>query len=304
MKIVKGIFNVLGIFISIIFSLILMAMLLLTPMVSAVSSFLRADTLHKVIKEVDLSEFLSSVTGEDLPIEINGLDLRFAQDLMESELVEDILALYVDSIFATIEGDTSKIISEDTIKNVVDKHMMDLLPLIKSYVGTDFPLSDENLLTLADSFVESMIPGLLSKLPTLEELGLDSTIITVLQKLYNGTYFTYSLCATIIISLLIVLFRFPRFKGFMWLAVAYLFSSVLILILAFLTKTSDLLLLTTEELSGFDFIITPLLTVLSGKLFKSAGSVALLGIVFIIIFVIGRKLLSKKNATSPITSST
>ncbi len=298
MKIIKGIFNVLGIFLAILFSIILIVMLIVTPTISAVSSFLRADTLHNVIKNIDASEMLRNFGGEQLPTQINGMDVSSIMDeLMESELVEDILTIYTDNLFATIEGsNTASSLNAESIEAILNKHIDNLIPMVKTQIGTDLPLTDENIKTLATPMIASMVPSLLTMLPSLEDLGLDATTIKILQNLYNGNYLKYMLLASGLLSLLILLFRFPRFKGFMWLGVTYLLSAVFVLGLSVLTKTSDLLTTVVGDVSEIEFILIPLLTTLSQELFKGAGIIAILGIVYILIFVLGQKLTKKKTA--------
>ena len=298
MKIIKAIFNVLGIFLATLFSIILIVMLIVTPTVSAVSSFLRADTLHNVVKNIDANELLRNFGGDRLPTEINGMDVSsIIDELLKSEMVEDILSIYIENIFSTIEGSNSASgPTAETIEGILNKHIDSLLPMVKAQIGTEVPLTDENIKMMAKTMIKSLVPNFMTMLPTLEDLGLDPTTIRILQNLYNGNYFKYMLFASGLVSLLILLLRFPRFKGFMWLGVVYLLSAILVFMISLLTKTSDVLNTIAGDMSEIEFILTPLLVTLAQELSKGAGIIAILGIVCILIFAIGRKLTPKQSA--------
>lgn len=296
MKILKAVFNILGIFVATLFSLLLVALLVVTPMISTASSFLKADTIHSIVKKIDFSAFADS-----LP-EINGIDTSFLHEFMETELMEDVLTLYIDGTFAILEGEKAQAaLTSDAFKSIAEEHMDELLPIVKSYAGTDIPLSDKSLQLIVNQLIDTMVPNVLSMLPTLEELGLDAPAISFLKKLYNGTYLKFMIFVIAAFSLLVVLCRFPRFKGFMWLGVVYLISAVLVFLISLLFKSGGRIAL-VEPTTLFMSIINPLLSILSTEMLKATCIMALLGIVFIIIFVIGRKvLLLKHTAQTPQT---
>ncbi|MBQ7776175.1 MAG: hypothetical protein IJ379_09660 [Lachnospiraceae bacterium] len=299
MKVVKIILNLLGIFVAILLSLLLSAMLLVTPVVSAVTTFFNADNLHKIADQLQVSDLVRSYAGTALKnAQVGGIDTATVNTLLETELVDDIIALYIDGFFTAIEGDSSQAdINKEAIKTIVTKHSDELLPTIESYLGTDLPLTEENLQLVMKPMMDSVITNITSMLPSFEDLGLDFTIISVLRKLHKGTYLIYTLCATAVLSLFILLLRFPRFKGFMWLGVVYLLSALLLLLPASLTRVSDMVIPPIEDIPTLQFITTPLLATLSTEFFKTSGVAALLGVVFILVFVFGRKHLRQRKTT-------
>ena len=97
-----------------------------------------------------------------------------------------------------------------------------------------------------------------------------------------------------VISILILVFRFVRFKGFMWLTVVYALCGGLI----FLTSMSlgdavKEVVAVTEP--GMEALITPLISILAAEMMKGAGVLVGLAVLFVLVFVIGRKLMRKRR---------
>lgn len=295
MKIVKGFFNFLGILAAIIFSLVLILMLIVTPLVATASSFLKAETIHNIVNEIDVSAFVES------NIENVSMDTQVLESFMETELADEMISLYVDNVFAELIGvEPQTELTEETLKSLFKEHREELLPIVKAVISaeyeinTDMKLSDENMQLIVDQFIENIVPGMLSVLPSLDQIGLDEVTISVIQNLYNGVILKVMLAVTAFITVMILLCRFPRLKGFMWLGVVYLISAVPVLLISLLARSGNIIDL-AGGLSQMEEIVTPVITILSEVLLKGTGLIALFGVVFIVIFIVGRKLIFAKR---------
>lgn len=291
MKVIKTIFNILGILAATVLSLLLVVMLLATPLVSTASSFLKSDTLHKVVKSIDFASiFTASGISDQTQIKA-----EIINELMETEFVGDIISLYVDTLFTSLEENNTQVaVTAEDITTLADKHFDELLPIVKAQIGTDLPLPDEEIQKYAQQYITTLAPDVAAMLPSLDDLGVDETVITVLHNLYSGKVLKTLLLAISILSFLVLLCRFPRFKGFMWLGITYLCSSLLLFLFAFAVKTTGISLF-TDLLPISKVIVSPLFSSLTSGIFKGAGIVFGLAAVFIIIFILGRKLLCKKE---------
>ncbi len=302
MKAIRIICSIFNIVTSLFLSLILAGLLMLTPLISTLSSFFCADTLHNIINTIDVSEFTGNL---DLPetIEVNGILLTIPYELLDSDLADGIIALYFDSLFATFEGkDPQEVLSVTTVKELTNQHMNELTQILKENLGSDLPLTDEMIQSLIDSSIESLVPALLSTLPTYEELGIHSGTITTLQKLYRGTYLTYALVAIVFLSLLICVLRYRRLQGFLWLGVVYLSNALLSIPIGLLCGTGETLLLRFTDSTIIRLFMNPLLSLLTDAIMKGVWITALLGILFILICTILRKCVQKKKEVSKLAA--
>ena len=116
----------------------------------------------------------------------------------------------------------------------------------------------------------------------------------IMMNFRNGTYFWTAFAITATLSLLVMLCQVMRFKGFMWIGVDYLVAAVFTLISSFGIKALDL-----QVIMDLDAASKPIFTTLSGiissDMLKGAGIETLLGVVFIVVFIVGRKLLKKRK---------
>lgn len=295
MKAFKFILNFFGILLAIILSIITLGTLIITPIISSASSFLQTDTLHKMISDINLSDMFESYITEAAPDSWDDLDVEFIDEFMSSELVKDIIDLYLNNLLGIVEQDRIDSINQEQIDMLLNKHMPEMISIIRPRIPAELPVTDAEITQYATSALTPILVELVALLPTLEDLGLDSTTISILHMLHNGTLLRYTIYAVLILSLLIVLCRFPRFKGFGWLSVAYLLATLILFLLGQNAQNIISALLSEEFLEKTDFLLQPLLNLFRSNFLLVARNTLIVAVTCLLVFILGRKLSSLRK---------
>lgn len=295
MKAFKFILNFFGILLAIILSIITLGTLIITPIISSASSFLQTDTLHKMISDINLSDMFESYITESAPDSWDDLDVEFIDEFMSSELVKDIIDLYLNNLLGIVEQDRIDSINQEQIDMLLNKHMPEMISIIRPRIPAELPVTDAEITQYATSALTPILVELVALLPTLEDLGLDSTTISILHMLHNGTLLRYTIYAVLILSLLIVLCRFPRFKGFGWLSVAYLLATLILFLLGQNAQNIISALLSEEFLEKTDFLLQPLLNLFRSNFLLVARNTLIVTVACLLVFILGRKLSSLRK---------
>lgn len=292
MKALKIVGNILGILLAIVFSIFTFASLVSSPVISTGTALLQPNTLQEILTEMDLSKQLESTLKESAPAELSELDTDFVNDLIGSELVGDILTLYTDNLLGILEDDRIESINQSQIHKLLEKHMPDLVTMVRSSLPEEVPVTDAEITNYAIATIEPALVSMVAELPDLEDMGVDETTITTIHMLYNGTLSKIFLGLITVLSLLIALLRFPRFKGFMWLGITYLLASVT---LALASKQADTfidILLPAEATDTLGFALEPIVNLIKNHMNTGARNIGICSMIFILIFIVGRILLS------------
>ena len=293
MNVVKKIINVFGILIALVLCLVLTAALITTPVLSATTSFMQTETLKKVVKNIDYKELLAQYDMEG-SLEDSGLSAELIDSLVQTGLVEEVVEVYVDSVFAVLEGDADDVVlSAETVNDILQKYLDDIVPIVKEMIGDEYPIPEEMIRSLTSDMLKEYSGEIADMLPGKSDLGLEEEVLMAITLLRDGTIFWAMVAVVGILSLLILLCRFMRFKGFMWLGVVYLICGAITLMAAVsMGDAARMVMVNTEP--GTEAIITPIISILSAKMLKGGGIVAGLAVLFIIIFVVGRKIRKKR----------
>jgi len=292
MKACKIIFNILGILLAIIFSFLTFSFLVTSPVISTGTALLQPDTLQQIISDMDLSKQLESTLKQSAPDELAELDVEFVNDLIDSELVGDILELYIDNLMGVLEDDRMESINQSQIHNLLDKHMPDLVTMVRNSLPAEIPVTDTEITDYAITTIEPALISMVAELPNLEDMGVDDTTIDIIHMLYQGLIAKFSLIMIIVLSILIVLVRFPRFKGFLWLGIIYLLASGILASVATQADTFMTSLIPSDAADTLGFAISPIVNLFKNHMNTSARNTVICGVVFVLIFVTGRILLS------------
>jgi len=293
MNVLKVIFNIFGILAASLLSLILFATLFTTPIISTAASFLNSDTLYKIVKTIDYIQFIPKT---DNPQQ-NQLQAEIINELIDTKFVEDIITMYTDNLFHALEeNNTDVALTAADISAVANKHFDELLPIFKARIGIDLPLSDSEIQQYAKQYIDELAPEIASMFPTLSDLNIEPSVLTALHNLYSGIVVKSFLFVIGILSFLVLLCRFPRFKGFMWLGITYLCAAAFLFLLTFTVKTTGISLF-TELIPISSIIVKPFFAALTAEVFKGAGIIFALAAGFIFIFIFGRKHLSETQTT-------
>lgn len=213
-------------------------------------------------------------------------------ELMQTELMGEIMDLYIDGILAFLDGSAQSTLTADTINSLVQTHMDELMAFMRQYIGSDMEIDDETL----EQVVVSMFDGeaLIAMLPSPADLGITDKVVYALSLIRSKALLTGSMILAAVLSLLIFGLRWPRFKGFMWLAVIYIISALLNLISGAGISSAAPILIASYDPS-LEGLLSPILAVLTRAFFINGAVLGVLAILFIVIFALGRKALKKKK---------
>lgn len=292
---------------------------------SAVISSGVVDT-DEISSDEELSEDVVSAVQEQ------GISSDIVEDIMSTDAVGEVLDLYMDDAFAMLEGNGSEVsLTPEALQEIAGEHMDELVVIAKDFLGEDAGLTDEQVTEFVNRTVEEHADTIIEMLPPVEELlpvqqesvqenrnddtaiqeeqsvqedtfsamsvvgadSAESALIDALISLRNGSSVMSVILIAVVLSLLILLCRIMRFKGFMWLGVVYLISAGLTLLATLFVEGSGITqLFGTDAMVGA--VITPVLTMIADKMRQSALVIAICAVVFIVVFAVGRVILKKK----------
>ena len=290
----KILFNILGVLLGIVTAFLLFLALFCAPGVSACTKMLQPETIQELLDEIDLPDELEKMIAQNSFTEFNGLDTAFVEDLIHSELMKELLEIYIENLLGILEEDDITLLSEKQIAPLLEEHLPEMTGLIGPYLPAEIELTDEQLTEYVSDTLEPLISEIVSMLPTLEDLGLEEGMISVIRYTYDKTILKYTLLAVIILSGLILFLRFPRFKGFMWLTVLYGFFTLLYFCIykyCFMKEVQKL-----EELP------IPILEFIGFEYQRCSIIVLACTVAFLIVFIVGRKLCPPRRQNEELVS--
>ena len=288
----KTVFNVFGIIGASILSIFLVISLVTTPVVSAAGSFFKTENIQEIFSSIDYSKMITSEMDLD---EEEEMQAQLIEDIMDSKMMEEILELTVDNLFDVMEGKSTKNrLTAKEVQTVAEKHMDEITSILKKHFAGDEEIPEEYIDELADEMIGELSASFAEMLPTTEEMGLDRQTVSIISGMRNGTYFWTAFAIAAVLTVLVMLCQVMRFKGFMWISVDYYVAAAGTLVLATLIKSLDFARIMDNDLMSVS-IISSIISMVSGQMFKGALILLALGILFTVIFVVGRKSLKKKN---------
>ena len=289
MEVFKKIVNVLGIIVSAVISLILTGVLIITPLVNGVSSFFEKENLSRVVERIDFAELLFGEEGISPEM---GKANPLLENMMQTGMFEDLLELYIEDVLGTIEGTGEKHLTTQAVLEVVSDHKGEMVPMMRETLGVgEELLSDEDIEQYVLMMFEENGDSFLETFPTMEELGLSEEMLEGIRILASGILVKAAIVAVVCLSIFILLCRWGRFKGFIWLGVVYAVSAVVVLLEALGISNAGAVITPTVGVA-VGTVVKPMLSLMSELLFKSAGLFAGLALVFILIYGVGRKIKS------------
>lgn len=296
MQTLKKVMNIFGIIAASILSVFLVITLVATPVISASSSFFQARNIRKVLTSIDYSKLVTSEMGIDSTEGIPALGNSLVEQLMDTEMMEEVIEMCINNVFDVMEGKSEKdgLTTED-IQAVSEKHLDELEGILKGYLGDTLSLPDETLKKMARQIAKEYSGLIAQILPSTEELGFNSDVINLISNLRNGTYFWITFVMAVVLTILVMLCQVMKFKGFMWISIGYYVAAVSSFILSFVIKAFDVSLLIGDVSIGVS-IAQAMNGIIATEMLKGAGIMALLGIIFTVVFVVGRKMFRNKNA--------
>lgn len=291
----KKIANVCGIFVAIVLSVILLLMLMLTPIISGVTTLVQGKTLHKLVENIDFTEFIPEPEGNSTDPTVNAMF-----ELVETEFFVECVNLYVSDLLAALEGEQPDNLTLDALNGLKEEHREELTEVMHNMLlavdGVSEELvTDQIVQERLDEMYDELIPALVEQLPTLEEIGVEQEVLDGLILLRDKTIKMAFIAVIVVVSLLILVCRWPRFKGFIWLAVVYILSCPVVLLeRSFMDGIGSSIL--TDELADLTQVLELILASLKHSMIIGAVVYMVLAVIFVVIAVLGRKMLKKKGS--------
>lgn len=283
----KLLHNIIGVFLGIVAAFLLFIALFCTPLVYTFTKMLQPQTILHLLDEVNVQEELQKMIDQSSLPTLDGLDTTFVEDIVKSELMEEIIGIYIDNLLGVLEEDDVKLLAEEQITPLVKKHLPEMTELLKSHLPSEITLSDDQISEYTLSTIEPLVLEIASMLPTLEELGLDESMISLIRYTYDKTILKYTLLAVIILSAIILLLRYPRFKGFMWLTVIYTISALQFLCIK--------VYLSMDDIQDLEDLPAPILKFFANEYRLMTLITFVCAAVFLVIFIVGRKTFPPKE---------
>ena len=293
--------NILRIIGAFFLSILLFIVLFCAPILSSVSAFIQKDTIQEVIKNIDIVEILQ--TDESFVSDLNesGLTVDMLDDFFNTNAVDEMIEVYVGDLFNALNGEMKIEFTGDKLQIIANNNMDELMPIFKNMIlsqDASIQITDEQLkegiLQVFDELKES--------LPNVEELGIfkenvdqeTKQLIEVIQLFHVGTIVTPFIIAAVILSLLILICRWTKLEGFIWLAIVYGISAGMIFTFSGgLTSTSDIGMIDAPvELVN---VLLSAFAVFASKLRSSALILGGCAIIFIGIYIIFHNYKKKRN---------
>ena len=257
--------------------------------------YLSEENITKIIEKIDLNDLLVDEKGnkteiaadiyemiEDAEIEEEALD-----KILESKSLRELVGKYIGSSVEAVLYDKEVIKpTVDEIVFVVEDNF-DIIEEIAKEQGEVLTESDKQELLKE---IRKTAPELIESLPDITvELEQDSEeIITVIRTIYDTKYLIMAI-GTIILLVLII---FSISGALMWLAVPTIISSMLFVVISFLSGLANKLLLELElDKQISDFITNNILSSLFNKFLISG----LIGLLIGGLLIFGYKVLRKRK---------
>lgn len=287
----KTFLNILRIIGAALLSIILFALLICIPVTYSVTSFVEEDVFTTVIQEVDVEEIIAESPELIEEFKNSGIEVETLDALFETEGVQEIIDLYIHDLFVPIKGEGELQLTEDKINEIIEEHFEDAIPLVKEIVAKQgVTLSEKEMKKYAKEYVSEF----LTNLPTADDLGItEPETLQSIQMVQSGVFVYPLVIVAVVLSILVVICRFEKFEGFIWLAITYFLSGGITLLI-----TNGIANLVKAGIHTTDAIYLAMIPALdiSSQRMKMAGIVLwVLAIIFLVVVIVGTKYKKKKE---------
>ncbi|MBQ9122876.1 MAG: hypothetical protein IJY10_05215 [Lachnospiraceae bacterium] len=286
----KKVLNVFGIIFGVIFSFALIGSLVVAPALSGANNFFKTENLKKMVNEIDFSVIVADTMGGMSDEDSEMMDILFEEGIMD-----EFLELYVEDLFAALDGDSAtKKLTAESVQEIFENHMDVFVNMTKAQ------MDEETLQYVTDQEIEDIVreslaeeaEGMAQSFPSLQDMGLDAETLNVIGMFRDGLVATVGIVLVSVFAVIVLICQFPRFKSFMWLGVDFILGGGLTLVLAMGFEV--LLKAVMVEIEFGNEILDPMVEMFAGSMKTGAFIELGLAVVFIIIFVVGRMMLKKK----------
>lgn len=285
----KKALNIFGIIFAVIFSLLLISTLIMTPVWKGVSGLLEPEFLQVVVSDVveelretdftlDSSDLSGSLTGE-------GIDPALAQAIAESAALREIAPLLGEDLSHVVLGEfTSTALTAAEIQRIGTEHrgeLAEIFVLLAKSEGETLSADDAGMVLdqlVADApALESELNGMFLDLQT----DLHTEYAEVLALLTGPVVTTALWITALVLAVLIFLCRWPHQEGLLWLGIDAALAALPVLGVAISIKGTQLSQVLAAG-AGLPNVFSPVLrqagnTILVGGALLLAAAVLLIG---------------------------
>ena len=181
MRFLANLTNFLTGFVAVVLSCALVLALMTVPLLVMVHELLEPEMLHELL--ISASQNLSDESSGDT-------QAAMMQKLMESQAVRDLLGLYIEDMFAALDG--RRVLTTQALQELLEKHMDELMPVFRELIMADAEsvgeVSDMELEFVVSTMLYGYAELLLEQLPTAAQLGITPVKIVppVLPQKWNA----------------------------------------------------------------------------------------------------------------------
>ncbi len=297
---VKSIFRGLGRFVAFILSIVLVVLLLSTVLYTSVISMFSPKSIANMVRDIDYAAILKESGADIRNDEIQEQIDTYIQPLLQSDFTEDLAEIYIESLDTVIDGGKAEI-TKDTLADLVDKHMDDIVSIVKKSAPADFDLHDAEIREKIREIIDERGDDLLEPLNStegitdlLEEAKEIPMLLTFISR--QAIYILWGICLAFAVLIFFCLYGGAR--GLRCVGIDALIACLpLTALLVFIGDGSNLLsLMDAPDEAGS--LLTPILASFANKLLISTILLAVAGVLLIAGFIAWR-VFKKKRAATP-----
>lgn len=205
------------------------------PLYASLSAMLETKTLVKVVKKLDVKEFLKADADIDDALEDSDLSTTLVDALSKSAVADELLEIYTEDISNALEENGKPAQLDKTkLLALAEEHMDELYELAK--IDMTKTISKEDFAKLLRKELEKKADDYLQSLPKpqeVKELMTSETGSSFTEVFANQTVIIVLAVATALFAGLVYLCRFRKGKGFFWLMIDAAVCGGILLILYF-----------------------------------------------------------------------
>ena len=283
---------VLAVFLSVLLALSGVA----TACVYVVSSSFSSDTVVTVLRDADFAEILSEeviLDGLDPDCEI---DDDLYEDLIDSEMFEQIIEEMTSGIVGAITGEyEDEIIDARDIRSIIKDNIDEIVEIIDDNVESDYSRREleDMILDEADSIADEIA----NNAPMADDIagGMDRATQDILAFVFSGKLLLVIIAVTVILAVCVYLLRYKYLGGLIWVGFSGFVVSVIALTLGAATELMVSAMAEDAMHQSDTVIVNSLADVISGKFVSVGLIVGAASIVMILVGFLVGKLLKKRN---------
>lgn len=300
----KKVCNVFGIIFAVIFSLVLIPTLIVTPVWQGVTALLEPSFIEgvttEIIEELDLSEI--SLNDPELIASLAeaGISQEAAQAILNSNTAHEAVTLLGGDFSRVLQGTfTTSALTEAELQRICTENKAELVELLRLVSPADTAaLTDEQLAMGVELMVQEeggMMIAELNQMFIQLQAELHNELDEVLMIMQSPLVLMVMAGIALVLALLVFVCRWPRQEGLMWLGIDCALAALPVLGLAVSLKGTQISQALSQGL-GVPNVFAPVLRQMGNATLVGGAILAAAAVVFIALFILLRDRRMKKAA--------